>query len=78
MIAKTRAPLFVKYHSFAVCTHCLPGITIGSEKSLALLIPPSRSSPAFLSSILDRLERGYANLALTEFSEARRAPAPHP
>ena len=36
-----------KDHSFAVCTHCLPGITIGSEKSLALFIPPLQEQPGF-------------------------------
>jgi hypothetical protein len=67
MIAMTRDTLSVKDHSFAVCADCLPGITIGSRVKLGAPYSPSRSGPAFLSSILECLNRGCANFAITAF-----------
>jgi hypothetical protein len=64
MIAKTRGPLSVKDHSFGVCAHCLPGITIGTREKPGAPYSPLQERPASLSSILDRLQRGCANFAL--------------
>ena len=67
MIAKTRAPLAVKDLSLRYAFVRSPVLQSAPESSRALLIPPSRSSPAFLLSILDRLERGCANFRFTQF-----------
>jgi hypothetical protein len=64
--------------TFTVCERFLAGITIGSGKRRALLIPPSWSSPAFLLpapavlALSDRLDAGLhagVNFAQTAFSE---------
>ncbi len=67
MMAKTRGPLSVKNHSFAVYAPSLRGGTIGPGKSRALLITPPPGAVRLFLLVFDQ-----PNFAQTEFSEARR------
>jgi hypothetical protein len=63
MIAKTRGPLSVKDHSFAVYARCLLVLQLVAESSRALLISPLQERPGFPlahSGVLVLSDRGYA------------------
>jgi hypothetical protein len=79
MIAKTRGPLSVKDHSFAVRAHRLPGITIESREKPGAPYSPLLEQPGFsLASIRPtETQKGYSanfafkSLPLKAFSEVR-------
>src|SRR5215210_7004293 len=49
MIARTRGPLSVKNHAFAVCTRATPDSTIHSEPWRLLIYPPPRRASRLFS-----------------------------
>jgi hypothetical protein len=72
MIARMRRPLFVKYHSFAVCARSLPGITIGSRVKPDAPYSPLEQPGFSLALIYPSAQKGCSEtLGSRSFSEVQ-------